>query len=337
MAYLRAVRIWLALSAIISLAACASQPDPEWKVHSAFAASLPGIGATSVGVVDEINLRSNGALTLERFEPGQIASGYLYLDELDKGSVQAAYGNPVAHIGKNAAFEYFSTIPFGDFETHYDWLREGGGQALMDEIYARYGVKSLPCGAIGSEGAGWFNDPIDDPKDLQGLRMRFFGIGAKVMAELGAVPVLMPGAQIRADLQSGKIGATEFNTPHVDEAMGFFEFAKFYYYPSWHQPYTIHEFAIQLELWDGLSQDAQGTIQTVCHESVIAAIETDRRLSNDALDRYRSQDIAVQPLPSSIWNAAERAWEQVRAEAFIESPDAKRVYESYQAYAGSRS
>ena len=66
--------------------------------------------------------------------------------------------------------------------------------------------------------------------------MRIPGLGGDVMAMLGASPVSLPGGQIYENLVSGAIDATEWVGPYNDYFMKFYEAAKYYYYPGWHEP-----------------------------------------------------------------------------------------------------
>lgn len=327
--------VWL-LASFTFLAGCAEQtPDPNWRVHAAFGAAVPGPGTTSVDVLDDITKSTGGVPTLQRFEPGQLASGYNYADAVASGDIEAAYGTPVAHAAKNPAFQYFATIPFGEFETFYGWLRDGGGQSLMDEIYAQHGMKGLACGAGGREGGGWFRQPVDDASDLADSNFMAFGLAGKVLAELGANPVLLPGAQVIPAIQSGDIDAIEFNLPTVDEAFGIPTLLKHHYYPGWHQPFTIYELAINLDVWRSLTPETQRQIERICDDKVRSTFDASEDASAAALDRFRQQGVSISELPPAVWRAAEEAWAQVRAVEFRNQSDAKRIYDSYQAYAVS--
>ena len=52
---------------------------------------------------------------------------------------------------------------------------------FYEELYARHNIKGVLCGIIPPEASGWFREEIKGPEDLKGLKMRFFGLGAKVM------------------------------------------------------------------------------------------------------------------------------------------------------------
>ena len=81
----------------------------------------------------------------------------------------------------------FSAVPFG-FEPwgFTAWWFEGGGRELALEIYAGIDVVPVLCGLIGPETAGWFRSELRDLDDLRGLKIRFAGLGGKVLQTLGA-------------------------------------------------------------------------------------------------------------------------------------------------------
>ena len=77
--------------------------------------------------------------------------------------------------------------------------------------------------------------------------MRFFGLGAAVMQKLGVDTQLLAGGDIYPALERGTIDATEFSMPAIDLDSGFYQLAKHYYFPGWHQQSTTYEVMINLE------------------------------------------------------------------------------------------
>ena len=73
--------------------------------------------------------------------------------------------------------------------------------------------------------------------------MRFFGLGAQVMQKLGVSTQLLAGADIYPALERGVIDATEFSMPNMDIDLGFYQIAKFNYYPGWHQQTSVERAA----------------------------------------------------------------------------------------------
>ena len=122
----------------------------------------------------------------------------------------------------------------------------GGGRELYDEIYARHGIKGIPCGIFPPEASGWFRTEITSLEDLKGLKMRFFALGAKVMEKVGVSTQLLAGGDIFPALELGTIDATEYASPVIDKDLGFYQIAKHYYFPGWHQQSTWLDLIINL-------------------------------------------------------------------------------------------
>ena len=80
---------------------------------------------------------------------------------------------------------------------------------------------------IGPETAGWFRDEVNVPEDVEGLKIRFAGLGGRVMQRLGASVTLLPGGELFQALEKGAIDATEYSLPGVDERLGFDRVAKY--------------------------------------------------------------------------------------------------------------
>ena len=95
--------------------------------------------------------------------------------------------------------------------------------------------------ATGPETSGWFRHEITSLDQLKGMKMRFFGLGAQVMQKMGVSTQLLAAADIYPALERGVIDATEFSMPDMDIKLGFYQVAKYNYYPGWHQPASVGE------------------------------------------------------------------------------------------------
>ena len=304
----------------------------RWKMHRAYGANVALLGDLSTFVPREIERRTNGKFTVQDFEPGAIVGGYLYLDAVGEGVVDAAFGTSNAHQGKNSAFNFLNTFPFADDEQMFRWILSDEWQILADELYSDWNVKSLPCGYLGSEGAGWFREPINSANDLRDLKMRFFGLGAKVMQRLGVSTQQLAGGDIYPALELGTIDATEFSTPYIDLTYGFYQIADNYYYPSWHQPFMFLEFAINKDRWNELSQDLRRMIRDICRKNIEKGHADDRKWAREALDELRAKGVTIRELPQSVHDAAEDAWNDTVEEEMAANPLSRRIIESYKRY-----
>ena len=124
----------------------------------------------------------------------------------------------------------FTAVPFGPGIGEYlAWMYYGGGLELARELFAKHNVHYIPCGITPPEASGWFRKEIKRPGS-QGtedalLRPRRQGDGEA----RGVDPAAGPGDIFQA-LQLGTIDATEFSMPAMDQKLGFYQVAKFYYF-----------------------------------------------------------------------------------------------------------
>ena len=103
--------------------------------------------------------------------------------------------------------------------------------------------------------------------------MRIPGLGGDVMAKLGASPVSLPGGQIYENLVSGAIDATEWVGPYNDYFMKFYEAAKYYYYPGFHEPGGGLSFGMNKSWWSGLTDHEKAILTAACMEEHAAQYE----------------------------------------------------------------
>src|SRR5512145_3549552 len=229
----------------------AAQKKVRWKMPSAFTSSLDVVGESGPIFSENLRKMSGGALDVKFFEPGALVPPFEIFNAVSKGSIESGWTTPGFHVGLIPAAPWFTTVPFGPQAGEYlAWLKYGGGHQLKDEIYARSGVKGISCIMITPEASGWFRKEIKTVDDLKGLKMRFFGLGAKVMEEMGVSTQLLAPGDIFQALQLGTIDATEFSMPVLDQKQGFFQVAKYYYFPGWHQQASIVDLFISKPKWD---------------------------------------------------------------------------------------
>src|SRR3546814_16370314 len=101
-----------------------------------------------------------------------------------------------------------------------DWSSDVCSSDLMDASFARFNIKPVVCTVLPPESGGWFRREITGVDDLKGLKMRFMGIGARVIAQLGVDTVALSGGDPFYALQSGAIEAAEFSLPALDRKGG---------------------------------------------------------------------------------------------------------------------
>jgi TRAP-type mannitol/chloroaromatic compound transport system substrate-binding protein len=315
------------------LIAGTAQAQETWNMQSTFPGSLTQLGTMGKRVAEQVTQITDGQIEMVFQEPGAIVPAFEAFDAVGTGAVEAGWSNPGYWAGRVPALQLLAAVPFGPQAGEYlAWMKFGGGQEFLTELYERHNIKSLPCAVTAPEAAGWFREPINTPEDLQGLTMRFFGLGAKVMEKMGVSTQLLAGGDIFPALELGTIDATEFSMPAVDLSSGFYQVASQYYFPGWHQQSTFYDLLINLDLWESLDESTQFKIETVCDANLAYGLAEGEYLQFSALQELVENGVSLNTLSDELLTALEAAWMEVVAEESAADEDFARVYESYAAF-----
>ena len=308
-----------------------AQKRVRWKMQSAFGSQVSHLGPAAVRLSKNIDRMSGGKLQLKFFEPGALVPALECFDAVSKGSLESCFTTAGYHTGKYPALAFYTAVPFGPgLGEMMAWMRFGGGNEIKQSIYSEHNLISIACNAIGPETSGWFKQEVKSLDELKGLKMRFFGLGAQVMQKLGVSTQLLAGADIYPALERGVIDATEFSMPNMDIDYGFYQIAKFNYYPGWHQQVSIGELLVNKEMFEGLPDEYQAMIEIACGETMLNTYaETEAQnppAMNKMLDEYG--------VTNKRWNddqlaAFETGWNEVIAEQVAKDELFKKVYDSY--------
>ena len=301
----------------------------KWKMGSTFPGSLVQIGTLGVRLQDQVNLISGGNINIKFFEPSALVPPLEIFDAVSTGGIDAGWGTPGYWAGKVPALQLFSSVPFGPPASEYmSWMYFGGGKEFYEELYARHNIKGILCGIIPPEASGWFREEINGPEDLKGLKMRFFGLGAKVMEKVGVSTQLLAGGDIYPALELGTIDSTEFSMPAIDLELGFYQIAKHYYFPGWHQQSTFMELMINLEKWNSLSETQKAQIEAACGDNFRHAIAEGEGIQGPALKTLQEKGVTLHTWSPEMLAIFENGWNEVAAELVESDEDFAKVWAS---------
>jgi TRAP-type mannitol/chloroaromatic compound transport system substrate-binding protein len=279
---------------------------------------LPGLGEPAARFAKLLEKRSAGGVTVDLQEPGGKTKPYEILDKVSDGDVDAGFATASFWAAKLPAAALFSGFPFGpDGPEYLAWFEKGNGRTLYQEMYDHAGlnVHVMPCAFGGGETGGWFAKEIKDAADLEGLRMRIFGLGGSVMSRAGAITVLVPTSGLSAAFAANKIEAAELYPPAVDELQPLKDKIKLIYVPGWHKPETVLEFIINKDRWDQLSEKQQNAIDNTCRALRKATLRDSARLQAEALAKMSAKDgVKVRQWPVKVLSALRSAWKELASE-----------------------
>lgn len=319
-----------------SVAAKAKQVDKpiEWKMVTTWPKNFPGLGTGANFLAKIIGEMSGGRIKVKVYGAGELVPAFEIFDTVSNGTAQLGHGSAYYWKGKNAALQFFSTVPFGLTADEMNaWLYHGGGMALWEEAYAPFGLIPMAAGNTGVQMAGWFNKEINSLSDLKGLKMRIPGLGGEVLKRIGGTPVNLPGAELFTAMQSGTIDATEWVNPYNDLAFGLHKVAKQYYYPGWHEPGTTLECFINQKAFDALPEDLQVIVKNAARVANQDMLAEYIARNTDALDKLVGEhNVDVRKLPDDVIDGLRNLSDEVVQELAAKDSQAQKIYESYQAF-----
>ncbi len=325
---------------ILVIAACGSNIDQtenntdpnkpvNLKLASTYPSSLIILGSMAKRFEEQIDIISGGNIKFKFFEPGALVPPLETFDAVSYGALDSAWSSPGFWSGKVPALQTFAAIPFGPDSAEYmAWYYNGGGQEIYEDIYHRHNIHSIICGISPPEASGWFKHEIKSLEDLKGLRMRFFGLGARVMSKLGVSTQLLATGDIFTALELGAIDATEFSVPAVDQRLGFDKLATHYYFPGWHQQSTFFELMINLDKWNDLSNLQKAQINVTCGDNMRFGIAEGEALQAEAINKLKEGGTIFHKWPDEMLDAFEAAWIEVARDEAAKDPDFKRAWQS---------
>lgn len=323
-------------AAAVALATPAIAQDVRrWRLVSAWPRNLPGPGVAAQMLADRITALSGGRIEVELHAAGEIVPGPGVFDAVAEGTAEIYHAVPAYWGSKSKGILLFGSQPLGltAIEQH-GWMLHGGGQALYDEMYGRFGLKPFLCGNSGPQWAGWFRNEINSLDDLRGLKYRTTGLNSEVCAKLGMAVEAMSGPAMFQALQSGALDAGEFIGPWSDSALGFQQIAKNYYWPGVGEPSSAEECAVNIDAWNDLPEDLQQAVAFAA-ESLYNPVLTEYNTKHAMALRELVADhgVMVRELPEDIIVAMGNAMGEVVAELREDSDElVRRITESFLDY-----
>ena len=306
----------------------------EWKMVTTWPPDFPVLGEGCNLFAEYVDIMSNGRLKIKVYGAGELAPALGAFDTVQSNGAEAGSGVSYYWAGKIPSAQFFGSVPFGmNAQQVNAWLYCGGGLELWQEIYAEHGLVPMVGGNTGVQMGGWFNKEINTLKDLKGLKMRMPGLGGKVLEKAGGSPILLAGNELYTGLERGVIDATEWIGPYHDYKMGFYQIAKYYYTPGWHETGAILEFFFNKKQFDNLPKDLQSIL-----EHAAARINHWMLCEFEAQNAYylklmvNEHGVQLRNFPDEVLAAFKGYTAEVIDELTQKDAFSKKVYESYRTF-----
>ena len=320
------------LAAASAAAPAIAQPQPHvrWRMASSFPRSLDTLLGSAEQIAGRLARMTDGRFEVRVFAAGEIVPPLQVLDAVQNGTVECGQTAGYYYVGKNPAFAFDTSLPFGlNCRQQNAWMYYGGGLERLRGLYRQYNIVNFPAGNTGAQMAGWYRREIKSVADLKGLKFRIGGLGGQVLAKLGVVPQQIPGPDVYPALEKGTIDAAEWVGPYDDEKLGFHKVAKFYYYPGWWEGSAQGSLLVNLKHWAALPVSYQQALETACAEANVMMTARYDAGNTAALRRLVAEGAQLRVFPRPVLEACYQAAFELYAALAAQSPEFKAIYESW--------
>lgn len=326
-------RTLMAATALMALAAPALSADYTFRFQSSDPAGNPNF-MLQQGWAKDVAEKSDGKIEINLMPVESIVAHNETQDAIATGILDGHVTDLSYFSGKDPAFGLMGN-PVGAWsnpEQMLDFVENGGGSELLNEIMNPYGLQFIGATTPGLE-ALVSAVPLDGVDDLQGVKIRApEGLVQSVFAAAGASPVNLPGSEVFTSLDKKVIDAADYTVFSTNQAQGLNDIAPHPVYPGFHSMPLV-EISMNKDKWDALPEDLQQvmtqSVKDFARVQVAALAEADEKAVAAAKEGGK--------ITIHDWSDEERAkfrsiamgeWEKVASQ----SPAAQKVYDALTAY-----
>jgi TRAP-type mannitol/chloroaromatic compound transport system substrate-binding protein len=323
-----------ATASLASPAIAQANPSLTWRMPMFTPKSVDSVLDAALDLTRRVADATDGKFVIQPFGAGEVVPGGPAVQgAAEDGTTECAFTLSYYSFGKDPAYAFGSTLPFG-FNTRGQaaWLLKGGGMELCNEFFESKGTHAIPCGNSTAQMGGFFRKEINKLEDLKGLKMRIPGLGGAVMAKLGVIPQQITPGEIYPALERGTVDAAEWAGPYDDFRFGLHKVAPFYYAPGWWEPQATIMLFVNNAKWNELPKhykailEACGIATWTTHVAKYDSINSGglrQLIAGGAKLRFFSQDIL-----DAAYEAAFQTFDELQKQ----SPAFAKIYPAWKKY-----
>ena len=331
--FLKVGGVGLAATAVAAPAIAQSNPEIKWRLTASWPKALDTLYGGCEYFVKRVAEITDNKFQIQSFAAGEIVPGLQVLDAVSNGTVEMGNTALYYYWGKDPAFTFGTSLPFGlNTRAHISWLRFGGGMDMLNDLLKEYKCVGVPTGSTGAQMGGWFRKEIKSMDDFKGLKFRVGGFAGTIIAKVGGVPQQIAGGDIYPALEKGTIDAAEWVGPYDDEKLGFVKVAKYYYYPGWWEGTGQGHNIMNIEKWNALPKHYQAAIETASYDTFTWVTGKYDYVNPPALKRLLVAGAILKPFPQEVLEACYNAANEIYADLSKTNPHFNKMYTSLTAF-----
>ena len=323
--------------AIGLFATVAGAQDYSFRFQSSDPAGNPNF-IFQQGWTETLKEMSGGKVVVELLPVGTIVDYKETQEAVGAGLIDGHITDTSYFAGKDPAFGLIAN-PVGawsDPSQMIDFVENGGGKELMNELLNPYGLHFIGVSTPGLE-AFVSKVPLEGVDDLQGVKVRSpEGPIANVFAAAGASPVNLPASEVYTSLDKGVIDAADYSVFSVNQEVGLNDIAPHPVYPGFHS-LPLVEVSMNKAKWDALPADVQQMFEESVKQFQQTQVQGLQERDKAAVEAAE----AAGQITVHNWSDEERT--KFRSLAQVEwqklaqgSEMAQKVYDALIAYLGSK-
>lgn len=282
-----------------------------------------------------VEAMSGGNFVIEFFPSGSVAASTKEFDALDRGIVEIAQTGMHYNMDKFACGGLYNIICAGPTPMVYlTWYLQGGGEEIIQEMFADYNVMGLSVMTIGrAEMFGYSNTPLETMADFKGLKFRTAGDWGEILTEkFGASVIFLPGGEVYEAMQRGVIDAFEFSSPSVNVPFGFNEIAKYAMFPGIHAPGVLMPGLVNKDAWNELPDGYKVILEQAMLAECIRNHTVESHEDTWGVEQHKAAGMEIVYLSEDVQKEIEAAAEDFYNAKAAEDAFFNKVWTSVNAY-----
>ncbi|WP_375258766.1 TRAP transporter substrate-binding protein, partial [Citreimonas sp.] len=244
---------------------------------------------------ESVSEKTGGEIAVEMLPVESIVAHNETQDAIAAGILDGHVTDTSYFAGKDPAFGLIANPvgAYSDPQEMLDFMAEGGGKELMNELLNPYGLQFIGATTPGLE-AFVSKVPLEGVDDLQGLKLRApEGLVQQVFAAAGASPVNLPGSEVFTSLDKGVIDAADYTVFSTNQAQGMHDVAPHPVYPGFHSMPLV-EISMNKDKWDSLTDEQRAALEESVTEFAQMQIQTLKEADQAAVEEARAAgDITI--------------------------------------------
>ncbi len=119
-----------------------------------------------------------------------------------------------------------------------------------------------------------------------------------------------------------------FSMPAVDQIAGFYKFAKYNYYPGWHQQASLYELLINKDVYNSMSEHQKAVLEMITRASVADSLAFTESIQGPVIrENIEKHGVKVMAWSDEMLALFKEKWLEVVAEETAKDEFAKKVWE----------